>query len=147
MHNMWVICLSMLFCVFFDTLYTLGVYLWSSHTCDPQVLPQVWSDTMQLLDYFFFYYAWVFPLLYVFWPTQWRVREEENYNASVMSLLEATGTASHDSIVSLDEPYDRKPSKGWLRKASEDEEPLVEYKDINAITSEASSKKASPTLD
>ena len=57
-----------------------------------------------------------------------------------MSLLEATGTASHDSVMSLDEPYDRKPSKGWLRKASEDE-PLIEYKDIKTITSEASSKK------
>ena len=55
--------------------------------------------------------------------------------------MEATGTLDNDSVVSLDEPYDRKPSKGWLRSASEEDEPLVEYKDIKTITSETNGSK------
>jgi len=33
MRNMWIVCLTLTFCTFYDTLYTMGVYFFSGDYC------------------------------------------------------------------------------------------------------------------
>ena len=87
LRNMWMVIFSLLFGVVFDTTYTLTVFFAADQDCNFPNVKQWLPDTYQLFDRFFMYFFWVYPLLYVFWPSVKTLKEQKDYHSSLLALL------------------------------------------------------------
>jgi hypothetical protein len=76
-------------------------------------MPMPLYSFFKFIDRFFMYYFWVYPLLYVFWPTSRRQKEEESYNSSVASISASDDSDPYDVY---DYHFEKKPrkSQGFL---------------------------------
>lgn len=133
--NMWIVCLSMTFCVFVDLIYSLGVYACTDADCNPSYLSMPFYSLFKFIDRFFMYYAWVYPLIYVFWPSAKGLKEEEDHRNSVKTLRESEyGPTS--SILSDSQEQDRKPSTGFLKRDGEPTPVIFSHDYIHALSTQ-----------
>ena len=93
--NMWMIVLTLLFSSIYDLVYTLVIF-YSSQDCHPRTVRQGVWDFFEFTDRFVLLYIWVYPVLYVFWPSTRVKIQEQNYRNSLMtqSLVESITSGS-----------------------------------------------------
>lgn len=91
---MWMIIYTLVFCAFFDFCYSVSVFFFYSVDCTPQRIPWWLDSTFKLLDRFIAYYIWLYPLLWLFWPTIKRHDEQKQYERSVKWLLAGSEVSS-----------------------------------------------------
>ena len=96
---MWLICLTLLFCMFIDFLYSLSVFFFTDN-CSPQHIKQGAYDTIDFLNTFFILFFWIYPVLYVFWPGVRVTRYEQNYEKWIesRSMVSESETISESSF-------------------------------------------------
>lgn len=104
---MWLINLTLLFCTFFDSVYTLCVRFFS-YQCTPQHVRQGVSDSIEFFDRFILIFLWVYPVIYVFWPGVRVKKYEQNYKRSICAMNEIGITESVVTSSSFSEAEYRK---------------------------------------
>lgn len=119
---MWLICITMTLCISIDLAYSISLAAFSSQKCTPQLVSQPVSDTFQFIDHFFLSYFWLYPLLYVFWPSTRRIKEQSDYRNSVEQVFLGRDSNTSDTSTILSSTNLPQTSKGFLRLG----EPMVE---------------------
>jgi hypothetical protein len=111
LDNMWMIIYTMVFCAFFDFCYSVCVFIFYSLDCTPQRIPWWLDSTFKFMDRFIAYYLWLYPLLWIFWPSIRRVDEQKRYdrankylnsNSSISSSEKGKIRVSGDEITPTD---------------------------------------------
>ena len=86
LKNMWIIIYTMLSCTVFDFIYSLCIFILYSPECTPQRIPYWLDSTFKFMDRFIAYYLWLYPLLWMFWPTKKNLEKEKKYRRTMKYL-------------------------------------------------------------
>ena len=84
--NMWIIIFTMLGCSLFDFCYSLAIFFLYTPECTPARIPFCLDSTFKFLDRFIAYYLWLYPLLWMFWPTKKNLDARKKYTKTMRYL-------------------------------------------------------------
>lgn len=68
-RNMWLVISGCFAAVLVDLVYSLWLFFTADSECHIEYLSQGVYDGIQYFDTLMMYFFWVYPLLYVFWPS------------------------------------------------------------------------------